>query len=285
MAPTIEKIVNVEHFPIFHSGDDGYQSLVSDISNQLEANGCAVLKGFIRPEFQYLLSEESARVAQRAYGKVEAVNVYNTDVTAEYPADHPGRIIMQKGNAFVARDQIGKDAVIARLYENCDFKSFIGQCFNLDQVYELGDPYSGLCVNVLRPGFEHPWHFDINEYTVSMLTQLPSGGGVFEYCPNIRTPKSENMPAVLDVMTGGEDVRIERLRLQPGDLQLFKGRYAMHRVTKIIGDQQRHTAIFAYSEVPGVIATPERSRQLFGRVAPEHLRAEAGNARTDNLMD
>ena len=63
---------------------------------------------------------------------------------------------------------------------------------------------------------------------------------------------------------------MRRLRLRPGDLQLFTGRYSLHRVTEVEGTRSRHTAIFAYSERPGVIGTPERTRQLFGRVTPAH---------------
>ena len=48
------------------------------------------------------------------------------------------------------------------------------------------------------------------------------------------------------------------------------------------GKIARHSAIFAYSERPGVIGSPERTRQLFGRVLPEHL---ATTVRGDELLD
>jgi len=55
-------------------------------------------------------------------------------------------------------------------------------------------------------------------------------------------------------------------------------------VSTVHGDRARHTAIFAYSERPGVIGSPARTRQLFGRVLPEHL-AAAGRVRVDQLLD
>jgi hypothetical protein len=48
------------------------------------------------------------------------------------------------------------------------------------------------------------------------------------------------------------------------------------------GGTERHTAIFAYSARPGVLGAPERTRQLFGRVLPEHL--AAGGGRVDELL-
>ncbi|SLJ82245.1 Uncharacterised protein [Mycobacteroides abscessus subsp. abscessus] len=77
---------------------------------------------------------------------------------------------------------------------------------------------------------------------------------------------------------------MRRLELRPGDLQLFQGRFSLHRVTPVSGVTQRHSAIFAYTDRPGVIGTVERTRQLFGRVLPDHL-AAAEAVRGDRLLD
>ena len=273
MVIELDEIIDLERFPIFGSESEIYIALVCQIKSTLEIDGCAVLEGFIRPEFHSLLARQVTNVAHLAYDKVETVNVYNTDVRGDYPVDHPARHLMRKGNAFVARDMIDENAIIARLYSNQYFKDFISACFGLDQVFELADPYAGLCANVLRPGFEHPWHFDTNEFTVSMLTQSSEAGGGFEYCPNIRTPSAENMPDIFEVLTSDNNSRVRRLDLRPGDLQLFKGRYSLHRVSEVGAGCDRHSVIFAYSEMPGVIGAVERTRQLFGRVSREHYAA------------
>jgi hypothetical protein len=165
------------------------------------------------------------------------------------------------------------------------FRHFIARCFELPELHELADPLSGLVLNVIAPGMEHPWHFDTNEFTVSMLTQQAQAGGVFEYCPNIRTAQDEHFDDVRDVVDGRGERLTRRLPLQPGDLQLFKGRYSLHRVSPVCGEVARHSAIFAYSERPGVIGSVERTRQLFGRVLHEHLAAEGRAVRGDRLLD
>jgi hypothetical protein len=115
-----------------------------------------------------------------------------------------------------------------------------------------------------------------------MLTQAADDGGTFEYCPGIRSAADENFPAVRSVL-GGDTRPVRRLDLRPGDLQLFKGRFALHRVSTVEGAVARHSAIFAYSERPGVIGSAERTRQLFGRVLAAH---HAGHAvRGDELLD
>ncbi len=87
------------------------------------------------------------------------------------------------------------------------------------------------------------------------------------------------------MLTGQGTHLIRRLPLRPGDLQLFKGRYSLHRVTTVEGETARHSAIFAYSERPGVIGSVARTRQLFGRVLPEHLAAAGHAVRVDQLLD
>jgi hypothetical protein len=52
------------------------------------------------------------------------------------------------------------------------------------------------------------------------------------------------------------------LHLQPGDLQIFKGRYSLHRVTPLAGSRARYVAIFSYVEEPDMVGSPERSAQL-----------------------
>jgi hypothetical protein len=281
----IEQVVNTTRYPLAEPGTDGWNDVVSRIRHELHSVGCSVLSDFIRPSMRESLRQECAAVAPLAYYDVETVNVYNIATDLSLPEDHPGRIAMRRGNAFVARDRISTDLIIHRLYSSELFQRFVASCFELPRLYELADRLSGLCLNVVNPKMEHPWHFDTNEFTVSMLTQAPEAGGVFEYCPNIRSVSQENLDDVRAVLVGAGSQLIRRLLLRPGDLQLFKGRYSLHRVSSVQGGTARHSAIFAYSERPGVIGSVARTRQLFGRVLPQHLATEGRAVRADQLLD
>src|SRR5262249_52425192 len=150
------------------------------------------LPDFIHPTVRDTLRSECSSLAPLAYFQVDTVNVYNTDPEQSLPDDHPGRITMERGNAFVSRDRISAHSVIHRLYRSGPFQQFLADCFELPRIYEMADALAGLCLNVIRPGMEHPWHFDTNEFTVSMITQEAEAGGVFEYCPNIRSTQDES---------------------------------------------------------------------------------------------
>lgn len=284
-AATLDQVVDTARYPLPELDSAEGRAVVSRARRELSALGCTVLPDFIRPSLRDTLSRECAAIAPRAHFDTETVNVYNIAVDAELPEDHPGRKTFERGNAFVARDRIPDDAVISRLYSDELFHRFVARCFGLPELHELADPLSGLVLNVVAPDREHPWHFDTNEYTVSMLTQQAEAGGDFEYCPGIRSAHDEGFDDVRDVLEGRGGALVRSLPLQPGDLQLFKGRYSLHRVSPVRGAIARHSAIFAYSERPGVVGSVARTRQLFGRVLPEHLAAEGRAVRGDALLD
>ncbi len=279
-----EQVVDTSRYPLDDPGGARWTAVVGRVREQLTTVGCSVLTDFVRPELQDTLRQEGEAVEPLAYAHEVTVNVYNTDPDPALPEDHPARTTVQRGNAFVARDLIPADFVVQRLYTSSAFQRFVAACFGLPEVHPLADPLSGLCVNTVAPGRSHPWHFDTNEFTVSMLTREPDGGGVFEYCPGIRSAQAENLADVRGVL-GGDRQLVRRLELRPGDLQLFLGRYSLHRVTAVEGAGARHSAIFAYSERPGVVGTVARTRQLFGRVTAAHTAEAAKAVRVDGLMD
>jgi hypothetical protein len=283
--PALWQAVNMARYPLSQPDSAQLNSIVARTQYELRSLGCAVLLDFINPAQRELLRTQCATVTPRAYYDLETVNAYNIAVDKVLPDDHPGRILMQRQNAFVALDDIPEDFVIRQLYFSEEFKSFVARCFELPNLYELADPMTGLCLNIIKPGREHPWHFDTNEFTVSIVVQEPQDGGVSEYCPDIRSARSENFADVRAVLTGAGRHLVQRLSLRVGDLQLFRGRYALHRVTPVQGGTDRISAIFAYSEIRGVICSVARTRQLFGRVRPEHLTAEDRAGRVDQLLD
>ncbi|MEU6083829.1 arpA protein [Streptomyces sp. NPDC047108] len=284
-AQLVARVVDTGRYPLPDPEGPEWKEVVTRTRKELDTDGCSVLPDFLRPSLCETLRRECATIAPEAHYDVETVNAYNIAVDASLPEDHPGRIPIQRGNAFVARDRIPEDFLIHQLYVSELFQHFVASCFELPRLHPLGDPLSGLVLNVVNPGMEHPWHFDTNEFTVSLLTQEADAGGVFEYCPNIRSAQAENFDDVRDVVRGRGERLVRRLTLRPGDLQLFKGRYSLHRVSPVEGETARHSAIFAYSERPGVIGSVARTKQLFGRVLPQHLAAEGCAVRVDQLLD
>lgn len=275
--------VDAARYRLADPGGATWRRVVHRARRDLTAQGCCVLPGFVRAIHLEALREECAAIADRAHVEVATVNVYNTEPDPDLPPGHPARRTVERGNAFVARDRIPTGHLIHRLYTSPAFQAFLADCLGVPRVHPLADPLAGLCLNVVAPGREHPWHFDTNEFAISMVTQGPESGGEFEYCPDIRSPGSENLAEVSRVLAGDGADLVRRLVLRPGDLQLFRGRYSLHRVTRVTGAVPRHSAIFSYSQRPGVVGRADRTRQLFGRVTPIHRTHDA--VRVDELLD
>ena len=84
-------------------------------------------------------------------------------------------------------------------------------------------------------------------------------------------------------MLNGSSSKVTVLNLEPGDLQLFRGRYSLHRVAPLEGNRPRYVAIFSYVEEPGMVGRPERTEQLYGRTLPIHW--ERAGQRADAYID
>ncbi|WP_428262527.1 HalD/BesD family halogenase [Haliangium sp.] len=252
---------------------------------ELAEVGCSVLSGFLRPEAVAELAREGEALAPHAHHRTIHTNPYSSPDDERLPPEHPVRIFMERNNAFVAADRIPTDSHLMRLYQADAFRRFVADCLGEGEIYEYADPLAKLVLNVLRPGAQHPWHYDTNEFIVSTLLQPAEAGGAFQYCPGIRSPESENDDQVSAVLRGLDEEPIRRLDLKSGDLQLFYGRYSLHRVTRVEGERHRITGIFAYAKRPGAIGRVERTQRLFGRVTEAHREAEASRVRADQLRD
>ncbi|MDZ7841631.1 MAG: hypothetical protein U5R46_12585 [Gammaproteobacteria bacterium] len=278
-------LIDTGRYPLHTRGAPAYADLLRDCRRQIDADGCILLPGFVRPETVERMRHETEALAPSAHFNDTCTNPYNSADDPALAADHPKRLFQDRSNGFVAGDRIADDTCIRNLYHDAGLQSFLADVLGVEQIYEYADPLAGLVVNVLRPGCQHPWHFDTNEFVVSMMTKQPAAGGAFEYCPGIRAPGSENYDAVRDVVQG-DRARVRVLDLKPGDLQIFFGRFALHRVTRPRGSGERHTLILGYAREPGLIGRAERTRKLFGRLADVHRRQrDAAPARGDTLSD
>lgn len=269
----LDALVDTARYPIDAPDSAAYRDLVAAVRAELAGDGCSVVRGLFRPEVAEATRSEARTLAPLASVNDHRTNAYSTSDDPSLPAEHPVRLFMERTNAFVPREAIPESAAIHRLYRNEHFQRFVGDCMQVERIFEYADPYAGLVINVLHPGSQHPWHFDNNEFIASMLLQEADEGGVFEYCPGIRTAHDENHDQVSAVIRGIDEMPVRRLRLRIGDLQLFQGRFALHRVTRVGPGAPRLTAIFAYAERPDVIGSPDRTRLLFGRVSEAHLAA------------
>jgi hypothetical protein len=280
-AAIAERMIDLERYPL---GTPGVQrdALLASLQADLAASGCAVLKAFVRAPFLPELVAECDRVQGAGHRSFNRTNAYFTQDAPHLPLAHPQRRFFDRSNAFVPADQFGADSPIRAFYEWQPFAPFIQAALQESSFHRYGDPLADVIVNLADEGPGFPWHFDTNNYTVTLAIQNAEQGGEFEYSPALRSPKDENYDGVARVLDGDSSL-IRRLVLEPGDLQIFRGRYSLHRVAPLVGSRRRYVAIYSFAERPDMIGSPERTRQLYGRVLPLHY--ERAGRRADTLVD
>ncbi|MEM7242850.1 MAG: phytanoyl-CoA dioxygenase family protein [Pseudomonadota bacterium] len=272
--------INLKDYPI-HIAGAARDRVIADVRADLAKDGCAVIKGFLTPAGVAALRVEADSVSDKGHRSFGRTNAYFTADDPGLAKDDPRRQFFERSNNFIAADHFKKSGALRSIHDFDGFDAFIQACLQEEKFHRYADPLADVIINMAEEGNGFPWHFDTNNFTVTLAIQNAEEGGAFEYAPNIRKG-SENFEAVKSVLNETSD-QVTSLVLEPGDLQLFRGRYSLHRVAPLKGKRPRYVAIFSYVEEPDMVAAPERVKQLYGRVLPIHY--QRAGLRADAYLD
>ncbi|CAB4763252.1 MAG: hypothetical protein F2712_04340 [Actinobacteria bacterium] len=273
--------VDLIKYPI-HEVGPARKALIDESNLAIKDDGCVVLKGFIKQERISELVAECDRVESQGHRNFTRTNPYFLSDREDLPLTHPLRRFYDRSNAFVPADNFGSESILRAIFDWPAFSPFVKEVLGEENFFPYADPLADVTVNLAEEGGGFPWHFDTNNYTVTLAIQNAERGGDFEYSPMVRSLTEENYEIVEKVLDGDKNL-IRTLKLEPGDLQIFKGRYSLHRVAPLAGLRKRYVAIFSYVAEPGMVSSPQRAKELYGRVLPIHL--ERAGLRADSLID
>ena len=282
----VDDLVDFNVYPLDETASPEYKIALFQAREQLQHDGCAVIKNLLRPTAVKIISQEIIARKQTTHFSTSSMNPYfHSTKNPDYPDQHPVNTFTERSSGFIPGDSWDSSLAIDVLFRSEALTAFIRDCLETDSVYCYADPLAGLTANILDPGQQFAWHFDTNEFAVTAMIDEADEGGLFEYVPMIRTPDDESFDRIQKVLDDDRS-QVKTLELHAGDLQIFRGRHSLHRVTRVpTSSKPRHAAIFAYTAEPGVIGRVERTRQLFGRVLPAHEEAEQRRVRSDALID
>ena len=273
--------VDLIKYPI-HEVGPARKALIDESNLAIKDDGCVVLKGFVKQDRISELVAECDRVESQGHRNFTRTNPYFLSDREDLPLTHPLRRFYDRSNAFVPADNFGSESILRAIFDWPAFSPFVKEVLGEENFFPYADPLADVTVNLAEEGGGFPWHFDTNNYTVTLAIQNAEHGGDFEYSPMVRSLTDENYEIVEKVLDGDKNL-IRTLKLEPGDLQIFKGRYSLHRVAPLAGLRKRYVAIFSYVAEPGMVSSPQRAKELYGRVLPIHL--ERAGLRADALID
>ncbi len=282
----LERLIDLDTYPIGAPDSVAYAVAVASAREGLRAVGCAVVQDLLRPEGVRRLNDEVIARKHTTHFSTQMINPYfHVWPNPEYPQRHPVNTFTERSSGFIPGDAWEPGCAMDVVFRSPELTRFLADCLEIEALHCYADPLAGLTANILDPGQQFSWHFDTNDFAVTVLVDEASEGGLFEYVPMIRNAVDENFEALQRVLEGGRE-GVHTLDLHAGDMQIFRGRHSIHRVTRVpASSTPRHAAIFAYTAQPGVIGRLERTRQLFGRVLPAHEEAERVRVRSDELID
>ena len=278
----LEEFIDLDQFPIHDLTSPVRRALVEQCRADLETVGCSHVPDFILDSAVQSMRAEAHRLLPQAWSFQDQSNPYFVADDPALPKDHPKRFFELRSSAYINSDLLESQSVLRKIYDSDVVVHFFCDCLNMGPIYRWADPLGRNPYSVMRDGDYFPWHFDGNDFTVSILVQESDAGGIFEYCPNVRSPGHENFDDVRRVLAG-ERENVITLPLKNGDLQLFKGRYSMHRVTSTNGPNPRIIALPSYVANPYLVSRAHHSEVLYGRSLPIHK--ERNLARLDSLID
>jgi len=278
----LNEIINLTKYPINDTGSIKYRELTNYTRKQLNEDGCCVLSNFIRPDSIQKMKDEVDRNLSKIYFTNDKHNPYFTKDDKTLHEEHPKRIFTVRQSGYLNSDDLEENSDLNKFYDLEEMLKFVSDSLEVFPLYKWADPLGKNPYSIMHTDHYFPWHFDGNEFTLSVLIQKAEIGGLFEYASDIRSKDNENFEEVAKVLKGNRK-KIKSLDLKPGDLQIFKGRFSMHRVTKIEGKTSRYIALPCYVKDPLKINKPEHSKQVYGKALPIHFKRE--NIKGDGLTD
>ena len=257
-------ILDLDRYPLDRPDSPAWYELVATCRKELARTGMFNLHGFLKPGIaDRAVAEVAPVMSTDSFTHRRSHNIYFLREIPGLDPDHPALVKRETVNHTVCADQI-PDSVVIAVYRWQPFADFLAAVMEKPALYQMDDPLA--CANVMAYGEGEAlnWHFDRSEFTTTLLLQSPDAGGEFEYRSDLRSEDDPNYDGVAELLRGNDD-QIRQLSVEPGTVNVFKGKNTAHRVTPVNGDRERMIAVFSYYERPGVTFTSEERMGFYGR--------------------
>ncbi len=259
----MKSIIDLDRYPLDQPRTSAWTAMVAECKARLADEGLFNLPGFLREDVLAIAVDELRPIlATAAFSHTRCHNIYFKRTIEGLGASHPALQNFETSNRVICADQMGR-AVVIQLYEWQPFATFLAAVMDKPELYIMADPLARVNIMSYSEGQALNWHFDRSEFTTTLLLQAPAEGGEFEYDRDLRSNTNPNYAGVADLLEGRRTPT--RVQLEPGTLNIFKGKNTAHRVTAVHGTHDRIIAVFSYYEQPGVVFSEQERIGFYGR--------------------
>jgi hypothetical protein len=240
--------VDLGRYPLDRLDSAEGRDMAGRIRAELAERGGCRLPGFLTPEGLARCLAEVEAVAPLARHSNNRYTPYYRKPDPGFPPGHPKATPVTFAVGYVARTDIPASSAFRALYESEAMLAFMRAVSPVQPVFRYSEARGSLNVTVMREGEELGWHFDANETVASILFRRARTGGRFDWIPRVRSATDPNEAGVAAVLAG-RDGHHHSFDPDPGDLLLFHGRNALHRVTPIGGEPPRLIGLMSFDNV------------------------------------
>jgi hypothetical protein len=252
-------LINSERYPLqdAHARD----AIVSRARHELAEFGAACFADFIEPAALGRMQAEALNALPNAYRRDQSLG-FNPKgrLAQQQDADLSGWRSPYKMWGLGA-DMLPRDGAVHGIYRSPELISLVVDALELETLHPVADPLVSVNVTYMSAGDQHGWHFDDNDFVVTLMLQTPEAGGAFEFAPRVTGVPVEQ---ALDVLRGASTLTRTQT-VEPGTLMLFQGREALHRVSPVVGSRLRIIALLSYHATPGFMFSSQVRLNSLGR--------------------
>ncbi len=254
----IDDIINRQSYPLHDPM--ARVTIVAESRAALRRDGACVLRDFVLPGALADMREEAKGRLTEAYRRdiMMGINPKDGLELAESVVNRKSPYRMRT----LGSDWLAPEGALQRLYQSAEVLDLLSSIVEVPQLHCTADPLINVTVTYMGDGDQQGWHFDDNDFVVSLLLQRPDEGGEFEYVPDA----TQLTPAEVTDIVDERSPRLRRLSAEAGALVLFRGRHALHRVAPVVGDKLRIIALLSYDAHPGFVFSDEVRLKGLGRI-------------------
>lgn len=269
-APDVSHLVDLERYPIDDLASPKRRELIENAKASLRESGLASFPGFLTEKGLATCVAEVESLKSKAYARDLLRFIYPQEtLDPSLPADHPFRKPQPLIQRMLSADIFDGESELRKIYEWGGLPPFFAEI--LDQsVHHIVDPFLSLAVIMMNNGQTHDWHFDGNDWVVTLLLQRPESGGEFEFVPHTRDKANPGLDRVEAVLRGTSEEVIS-VSQDAGTLVLFYGDQSLHRVAPSNGTRDRMVAAFSYDNAPGFVFNEKVHMNASGRTTPLYV--------------
>ena len=230
MSP--EQLVDLTRYPLTRLDTPPGEQLVEVCRSDLKRQAHALLPGFLTPAALDTIADEASELTTHAHQQDFMRTPYSWRDNNGFDSGHPRAAMFRERNRVVTTELVPSRALLRRLYEWDALTELVRLTLGLDTLYRSIDPHLSISYNVLDEGDEVAWHFDSNQFIVTLMLQQADTGGKFECAPYVRSEQDDNYDEVARVFAGTSEHTVTP-SITPGSLMIFVGRHTAHRVTPV----------------------------------------------------